>query len=310
MSMRGVLRVGEIRIRVTDMKAARQHYGDRMGLHEVMEDDHGLVYFKPWDDHEHHSVVLREAPTPGMDYVAFRVYDDATLTQLEPKIEAFGLQVEHIAADIYPKSGRRLQFTLPSGHTMQLYADKELTGNTMGYHNPGVTPDEGVVRGFRINRLDHVLLGGTNLDENVRLFREVFDFDLSEKIVDAASQASLAVFLTCSTKPHDIAFVLQPEPNRFHHVSFLLESAHDVIKAADLVGKYRIPVEVSPNRHGVTRGMTIYFFDPAGNRNEVFAEGYVHYPDTPTLVWDTDDIGHAGFSQDNIMRQSFFDVLT
>jgi len=42
----------------------------------------------------------------------------------------------------------------------------------------------------------------------------------------------------------------------------------------------------------------------------VFSEGYVHYPDTPTLVWDTDDIGHAGFSQDNVMRQSFFEVLT
>ena len=310
MSLRGVLRVGEVLIRVTDMKAARIHYGDRMGLHEVMEDEAGLVYFKPWDDHEHHSVILREADSPGMDYVALRVYDDDTLTRLAPRIEAFGLPVEHVAAGVYPKSGRRLQFTLPSGHICQLYAEKELTGNTMGYHNPGVTPDEGVIRGFRVNRLDHVLLGGVNLDENVRLFCEVFEFDLSEKIVDAGSQATMAVFLTCSTKPHDIAFVAQPQPNKFHHVSFLLESAHDVIKAADLIGKYRIPVEVSPNRHGVTRGVTIYFFDPAGNRNEVFSEGYVHYPDTPTLVWDTDDIGHAGFSHDNFMRQSFFDVLT
>lgn len=310
MSLRGVLRVGEIRIRVTDMKAARVHYGDRMGLHEVMTDSQGMVYFKPWDDHEHHSIILREAAEAGMDYLAFRVYDDATLTRLEPKIKEFGLTVENIAAGAYPKSGRRLQFVLPSGHTMQLYAEKELTGNTMGYHNPGVTPGEGVIRGFRVNRLDHVLLGGVDLDANVRLFCEVFDFDLSEKIVDAKSQASLAVFLTCSTKPHDVAFVLQPRPNRFHHVSFLLESAHDVIKAADLIGKYRIPVEVAPNRHGVTRGVTTYFFDPSGNRNEVFAEGYVHYPDTPTLVWDTDDIGHAGFSHDNVMRQSFFDVLT
>jgi len=310
MSLRGVLRLSEISIRVTDMKAARVHYVDRLGLHEVMEDSKGLVYLKPWDDHEHHSIVLREAAQPGMDYFAFRVYDDATLTQLTGKVEAFGLKVEQIAAGVYPKSGRRIQFVLPSGHTMQLYAEKLLTGNTMGYHNPGVTPAEGVVRGFRINRLDHVLLGGVNLDENVRLFHEVFDFDLSEKIVDATTKASMAVFLSCSTKPHDIAFVAQPEANRFHHVSFLLESAHDVVKAADLIGKYRIPVDVSLNRHGVTRGVTIYFFDPSGNRNEVFSEGYVHYPDTPTLVWDTDDIGHAGFSQDNVMRQSFFEVLT
>lgn len=310
MALRGVLRMGEVALRVMDMAAARRHYGEHMGLHEIMQDDTGRVYFKAWDEHDHHSIVLREADRPGMDYVAFRVYDDDTLTDLEGKIRNFGLDVERIAAGVYPKSGRRLEFVLPSGHTMQLYAEKEQTGNSLGYHNPGVVPDEGVIRGFRINRLDHALLGGTNLDENVRLFTEVFDFDVSEKLVDADSEASLAVFLTCSTKPHDIAFVLQPEPNRFHHVSFLLESAHDVFKAADLIGKYRIPVDVGPTRHGVTRGATIYFFDPSGNRNEVFAEGYVHYPDTPVIVWDTNEMGHAQFSQDNTPRESFLTVLT
>lgn len=310
MSMRGVLRLGEVQIRVMDMAAGREHYGARMGLHEVAEDENKLVYFKPWDDHEHHSLILREADAPGLDYVAFRVYDDATLTKMTAGVEAFGLPVEHIDAGVYLKSGRRVQFTLPSGHVMQLYAEKELTGNTLGYRNPGVTPDEGVVRGYRVNRLDHVLLGGPNIDECSRLFCEVFDFDLSEKIVDAETDMSLGMFLTCSTKPHDIAFQLQEQPNRFHHVSFFLESVSDLYKAADLIGKYRIPVEVPPNRHGVTRGATIYFFDPSGNRNEVFAEGYVHYPDTPTLVWDTDDIDHLGFTHDNHMRQSFFDVLT
>jgi catechol 2,3-dioxygenase len=310
MALRGLLRLGEVSIRVTDMAKARQHYGERMGLHEVMEDASGRVYFKAWDEHDHHSIVLRETDRAGIDHFAFKVYDDATLTRLAPRIEAFGLAVEEVAAGTYPKSGRRLRFILPSGHEMHLYAEKELRGNTMGYHNPGVTPDEGVVRGFRINRLDHCLLGGGNIDECARLFTEVFEFDISEKIVDAETKSSMAVFLTGSTKPHDVAFVMQPRQGLFHHVSFFLESANDVIRAADLIGKYRIPVDVSVNRHGVTRGMTVYFFDPSGNRNEVFAEGYVHYPDVPTLVWDTDDIGHAGFSQDNVMRPSFFEVLT
>jgi catechol 2,3-dioxygenase len=310
MALRGLLRLGELQIRVTDMQAARQHYGQRMGLHEVMEDAEGLVYFKPWDEHDHHSLILRLADRPGIDYFAFKVYDDATLTRLAPKIEAFGLPVDHIPAGRYPKSGRRLEFTLPSGHTMQLYAEKERTGNTMGYHNPGTIPEENVVRGLRINRIDHVLLGGPKIDECARLFMEVFDFDLSERIEDAQTKASLGVFLTGSTKPHDIAFQLQTEPNRFHHVSFWLESASDVIKAADLIGHYRIPVDVSVNRHGVTRGVTIYFFDPSGNRNETFSEGYVHYPDVPTLVWDTNEMGHLGFSHDNQMRTSFFEVLT
>lgn len=310
MSLRGVLRAGEIRIRVMDMDKARRHYGEIMGLHEVMTDDKGAVYYKAWDEHDHHCIVLIPSDRPGMDSFAFKVYDDATLDALEPRIKDFGLDVKHIEAGVYPKSGRRLEFVLPSGHTMQLYAHKEQIGNTLGTTNPGVVPDDGVVRGLNINRLDHLLLGGVDIDQNVKLFTEVFEFDLSEKLIDHESGASLAVFMTCSTKPHDIAFVLQPEPNRYHHASFLLESAHDVVKAADRIGKYKVPVDVGPNRHGLTRGMTIYFFDPSGNRCETFAEGYVHYPDTPTLVWDTRELGQATFSQDNTPRQSFLEVLT
>ena len=82
-----------------------------------------------------------------------------------------------------------------------------------------------------------------------------------------------------------------------------------MVKAADRIGKYRVPIDVGPNRHGITRGMTIYFFDPSGNRCETF-EGYVHYPDTPTLVWDTTHAGPAQFSHDNLPRASFLEVLT
>jgi catechol 2,3-dioxygenase len=309
MAVKGVLRLGEVALRVMDMDAALRHYDKRLGLHCTMRDG-DRAYLKAWDEHDHHSVVLREADRPGMDYFAFKVSDDATLTDFEGRLRRHGVDVKKIPAGTYPKSGRRLEFVLPSGHTMQLYAEKEQIGNTLGTKNPGVVPDEGVIRGLRINRLDHTLLGGLALDENVRIFTEALDFSLSEKLVDAESGAALVVFLTCSNKPHDVAFVLQPQPNRFHHMSFLLESQHDVMQAADLIGKHRIPVDVGPNRHGITRGATIYFFDPSGNRNEVFAGGYVYYPDNPTLVWDTTQLGPAIFAQDNAPRESFLNVLT
>lgn len=310
MAIQGVLRLGEAAIRVTDMESALRHYDQRLGLHQTLRDDQGRVYLKAWDEHDHHSIVLRQADKPGCDYFAFKVSADGALTEIEQRIRARGLSVKRIDAGVHPKSGRRIEFVLPSGHTMQLYAEMEQVGNTLGTRNPGVLPDEGVIRGLRINRLDHILLGGVNLDETVRFFREVLDFSLSEKLIDHASGASLAVFLTCSNKPHDIAFVLEPQPNRFHHISFLLESTHDVVHAADLIGKYRIPVDVGPNRHGITRGATIYFFDPSGNRNEVFSGGYVYYPDTPTIVWDTTELGNAIFAQDNTPRESFLNVLT
>ena len=48
---------------------------------------------------------------------------------------------------------------------------------------------------------------------------------------------------------------------------------------------YEVPFDVTPTRHGITRGQTIYFFDPSGNRNEAFAGGYMSYADMPTITW-------------------------
>ena len=110
--------------------------------------------------------------------------------------------------------------------------------------------------------------------------------------------------------PHDIAFVLQPDPGRFHHCSFMLESAHDVVHAADMIGKYRIPVDVGPNRHGITRGATIYFYDPSGNRNEVFCGDYTWYPDRPPITWETEQLGRAIFYHDRKLNENFLGVVT
>ena len=38
--------------------------------------------------------------------------------------------------------------------------------------------------------------------------------------------------------------------------------------AADIIARYNIALDIGSTRHGITRGQTIYFFDPSGNRNE------------------------------------------
>ena len=309
MAIRGVLRIGEVAVRVLDLEAAAVHYGRYIGLHETLREK-DKIYFKAWDEHDHHSVIVREADSAGLDYFAYKVFDDATLTELESKIKAYGFPVERIAAGVYPRSGRRIQFELPGGHLMQLYAHKDLIGNSMPTRNPGVLPDEGVVRGMGATRLDHVLLAGPNIAESTQFFIEVLNFDLGEELIDNDSGMQLGTFLCCSNKPHDIAFVLREERGKFHHMSFYLDAISDVYHAGDIMGKHNISVEVGPTRHGITRGATIYFYDPSGNRNEVFSGGYIHYPDRPHLTWDTTQLGHAAFAIDNTPRPSFFNVVT
>ncbi|QID16244.1 catechol 2,3-dioxygenase [Nitrogeniibacter mangrovi] len=309
MAMRGILRLGEVQIRVLDMAEAKRHYGKYMGLHEMMTDAEGKVYFKAWNEKDHHSVVLRETDRAGLDHFAYKVFDDATLTELQRKIEAFGIAVENVDAGVYPKSGRRIKFRVPTGQEMHLYAEKEYAGNTLGETNPGTLPDEGVIRGMRIDGLDHLFVLGPNMADTVRLFTEVFDFDLAEELVDEPGGNQILTFFSCSSRAHDIAFGMHPEPDRFHHASFRLSSTEDHVYAGDLMGKYGIPIEQN-DRHGITGVKTIYFFDPSGNRNEIFVGGHTRYPDTPKLTWTMDHLGLAAFAQSLHVPETFLGVST
>ena len=133
---------------------------------------------------------------------------------------------------------------------------------------------------------------------------------MSEEAVDEESGARLAMFLSCSNKAHDVAFIGFPEPGKLHHISFLLESWRDVGHAADIIARYDISIDIGPTRHGITRGQTIYFFDPSGNRNETFAGGYQFYPDNPVRMWTADNAGKAIFYYERRVNETFLTVAS
>ena len=71
-----------------------------------------------------------------------------------------------------------------------------------------------------------------------------------------------------------------------------------------------VSLDIGPTRHGITRGQTIYFFDPSGNRNEVFSGGYMYYPDMPTIEWTMDELGRAIFYPIRELNERFLTVMT
>ena len=79
---------------------------------------------------------------------------------------------------------------------------------------------------------------------------------------------------------------------------------------ADIIARYDIPLDIGPTRHGITRGQTIYFFDPAGNRNEVFSGGFMYYPDNPRRLWSVDKLGKAIFYYQRELNERFMKVVT
>jgi len=307
MAMEGVLRPGFIQLRVLDADAALHHYRDRIGLDEVGRGDDGRIYLKGYDEFDRHSVILREADEPGMDVLGFKVLDERSLETIAAKLDARGIAVSEIAAGEQPGVGRRIGFVTPSGHRLELYADMALSEHGPMVENPEIWRDE--PRGMRPVRFDHCLLYGGNLDETTALFTDCLGFSVSESGLDENGDIQV-VFLSCSNKTHDIAFVRYPENGRFHHCAFWLDSWHDIGHAADLMSRYEIRIDIGPTRHGATRGQTIYFFDPSGNRNEVFAGGYMYYPDSPQRSWQPDQLGKNIFYYERALNERFLTVVT
>ncbi|WP_028602351.1 catechol 2,3-dioxygenase [Ottowia thiooxydans] len=313
MAITGVLRPGHVQIRVLELAPALRHYVDILGLRETARDQKsGRVFLKAWDEHDHHSVILREADEAGIDYMGWKVDSPATLERLAGDIEKSALCTElcWIDAGEQPETGRRFRFTIPTGHVMELYAEREMLGNNCGTAGDDVNPDpwpDGL-KGISPSRFDHCLLYGDDLDGTVKLFCEVLGFGVAEQVM--AGPDMIGAFLSCSNKAHDVAFIRQPVKGKLHHISFLLGSWEQVLRAGDILSRTKTSIDIGPTRHGITRGETIYFFDPSGNRNEVFAGGYSYYPDKPTITWHAEELGPAIFYHDRKLNEAFLSVFT
>ncbi|CAM3751029.1 catechol 2,3-dioxygenase [Polaromonas hydrogenivorans] len=313
----GISRIGHVNLRVMDMAAALKHYEKVLGMKKTMEDKHGNVYLKCWDEWDKYSLMLSPSDQAGMNHVAYKVENDANLDDLQKKIEAYGITTTSLPEGTLPSTGRMLQFNLPSGHEMRLYAMKEYVGTEVGSTNPDPWPDN--ITGAGAHWLDHCLLmcelnpetGINKVAENTKFVMEVLDFFLTEQVLvgpDGDMQA--ATWLARTTTPHDIAFVGGPRMG-LHHIAYFLDSWHDILKSADVMAKTKTRIDVTPTRHGITRGETIYFFDPSGNRNETFAGlGYLAQRDRPVTTWTEEHMGSGIFYHTGEMVPSFTEVYT
>ncbi len=308
MAMTGVLRPGHAQLRVLDMEESVKFYTEVMGLVETGRDSQGRVYFKTRQERDHNSIILRETDRAGLDFFGFKVLDKATLDDFEQKLQAYGVKTERMPAGDLLETGERVRFVLPTGHTIELYAEKTDVGNGMGYYDPDVDVIDGP--GIRPVRMDHALIYGGDIDGNLKLFTEVLGFSLVERVKLEDGETDVATWITCSAKAHDLAMVRHPEDGKLHHVSFLMESWEQVLRAADIMSRHRVSIDIGPTRHGITQGTTIYFFDPSGNRLETFCGGYQHYPDMHPITWSWEEVGRGVFYHNRQLNDAFLSVVS
>lgn len=311
MAITRVLRASMFQARVLNMEESVKFYRDVLGLIEVGKTDDGRVCFKAYDEFDHHTFTIREADTPGLDFMAFKVDCDSTLDALEKETKEFGLECEWIAANSdQPGYGRRLAVYLPTGHRIDLFNKVERAEQHPGLLNPEVWPVGVPPVGCGTVAIDHALLFGPNSKESVRYFKEVLGFATTEIAKAPDGENDLCTWLTCATRPHDVAVLEHAEPGKIHHFGFKLDSWNDLGRAADILTINRAQIDAGPMRHGITRGYTIYFFDPSGNRLEFFAGGYAHYPDHPVRIWEFEELPRGIYYYSREIKDTYLTVVT
>ena len=138
-------------------------------------------------------------------------------------------------------------------------------------------------RGRPVGGVGGVGGGSEEVGESTKFFTDVLGFRVTEQLLDGDGHQA-ATWMERSHSPHDLAIVSGPNGG-LHHFAYWLDDWDHVRKSADILAYNGIQIDVGPTRHGITRGNTIYFFDPLGTRNEVFTGGYRPDPDFPTITW-------------------------
>lgn len=300
----GILRLSHATVRVPDLELALAYYAEVVGL-VVTDQEAERAYLKGWDEHQHHSLILRKAPTYGLDSLAFKVVVRSELDRLAERVVAAGLAVEWFEpGELAEGSGTTVRFLAPSGHIVDLECGMAQVGNGLPLINPPPAPDH--LFGIHPPRIDHIFLLCEDVDGATRFFQDVLEFRLTEQIL-ADDGHQLTTFLERSHTAHDIAFLTGPDGG-FHHVAYWVDDWNDLRTAADVCTYHGVPIDAGPTRHGATRGCGLYFFDPAGNRNEVYTGGYQFDPDDEPTTWTEAEMGRAIFSYRGQVDQRFMSV--
>lgn len=299
----GIFRLGHVELAVPDLELAVAYYTEVLGLLEVSREPE-KIHLKCWDEHDHHSLTLRHAGRYGLDHAMYKVEEADDLERLERRLEGYGCTVRRFPAGEEPGIGEGIRFETPTGHVMELVHRVEKVGNLLPATNPPPAP-MGLV-GIHPPRIDHLFLTCEDVDRATDFFIDVLEFRLTEQLL-ATSGHRLGSWLERSHSPHDLALITGPQGG-LHHIAFWVDDWNAVRAAADMLAYHGVKIDMGPTRHGITRGYTIYFFDPAGHRNEVFTGGYWHDPDAPPITWTEDQLGKAIFYYEGAIDERFLAV--
>ena len=279
-----IAHVGHIELLTPKPEASLEFFTKVIGLHETARRGDS-VYLRAWGDYERHTLKLTGHHTSGLGHLALRVRDGDTLQALVGHLKDRGIAgtwVEDVG------HGPAYRVATPDGHAIELYWQTERFTATpdlaTAFKNQ---PQRYVPRGIAPRRLDHINLLASNVSPTRAFFNEGLGLRITEQIVlDDGTEAG--AWLSATNKSYDVAITRDNTGarGRLHHLTFMMDSREDVLRAADVLRDADVPIETGPHKHNIGQTFFLYCFEPGGNRFEIGAGGYLIFdPDWKPIVW-------------------------
>ncbi len=283
-----VAHIGHVELFTSEPEASLAFFTSIVGLHESGRADRS-VYLRAWGDYEWHTLKLTSHTTSGLGHLGLRVRDEATLHRLIARLAAHGINGEWVEDEGH---GPAYRCQTPDGHAVELYwVTRRFTATpdiSTAFKNQ---PQRYIPRGIAPRRLDHVNLMAHDVSATRHFFHELLGMRLTEQII-FADGAEMGAWLAATNKSYDLAIThdLSGARGRLHHLTYMMDSREDVLRAADVLRDANVPIETGPHKHNIGQTFFLYCYEPGGNRFEIGAGGYLILdPEWKPVVWTEAD---------------------
>ena len=285
-----VAQLSHIELLTPKLDESLRVFKDLLGLQETARDGTS-VYLRGYQESYHHSLKLTESNQAGLGHVGWRATSQAALERRVAKIEQMGAGIGWTESEA--GYGPAYAYRTPDGHLQHLFWEVERAVIPEDQRSPLLNrPQKRPLNGVPVRRLDHVSLMASDAAAVRKFYQEAQGIRLREILLD--NGAERGAWLSHSNLNHDVTLVQDGtgSKGRFHHVAFYYGIPQHMSDLADILREQNIQIDAGPGVHGITQGAFLYFFEPGGNRIEVYGdEGYLIFePDWEPRVWTEKDL--------------------
>ena len=148
-------------------------------------------------------------------------------------------------------------------------------------------PQRYVPRGIAPRRLDHLNLLARDVSASRRFFHELLRLRLTEQII-IEDGTEMGAWLSATNKSYNVAITHDRSgvSGRLHHLTHMMDSREDVLRAADILRDAEVQIEPDRTSTASARPSFCIATSPAATGSRIGAGGYLIFdPDWAPVVW-------------------------